>query len=100
MAFKVLVTEFANEDLAELVRFIAHNNPQAADRFGLALIEKLKLLHDHPKLGRIVPERADPHLREIIYSPYRIVYRVHEERQLVEILRFWHGARGKLELWE
>jgi len=98
MAFKVLVTEAANEDLAALVRFIANDNPQAAGRFGLALIEKLKLLCEHPNLGRMVPERADPHLREIMHPPYRIVYRVREREQLVEVLRFWHGARGEPEL--
>jgi toxin ParE1/3/4 len=95
MAFKVLVTELANEDLAALVRFIAHDNVPAAERFGLALLEKLKLLQNHPHLGRIVPERADPNLREIIHQPYRIVYRVREHEQVVEVLRFWHSARGE-----
>jgi plasmid stabilization system protein ParE len=98
MAFKVLVTYAANEDLAALVRFIADDNPPAAERFGLALIEKLKLLGDHPNLGRVVPERADPNLREIIYTPYRIVYRVREGERMVEVLRFWHGARGEPDL--
>ena len=58
MAFQVLVTEIANEDLAGLVRYIARDNPAAAERFGLALLGKLKLLREHPLLGRIVPERA------------------------------------------
>jgi toxin ParE1/3/4 len=98
MVFKILVTDLANEDLAALVSFIARDNPQAAERFGLALIGKLKLLKSHPNLGRIVPERADPNLREIIHNPYRIVYRVHEEERLVKVLRFWHGARGELEI--
>ena len=98
MAFKVLVTELANEDLGGLVRFIARDNPQAAESFGLAILEKLKLLQDHPQLGRVVPERADSNIREIIHSPYRIVYRILEAQQVVEVLRFWHGARGEPEL--
>ncbi|MDB6020599.1 MAG: Plasmid stabilization system protein [Pedosphaera sp.] len=99
MAFKILVTELANEDLADLVRFIARDNPQAAERFGLALIERLKLLQDHPQMGRIVPERADPNLREIIHRPYRIVYRIYEPERVLKVLRFWHGARGEPELF-
>jgi plasmid stabilization system protein ParE len=95
MAFKIFVTELANEDLAALVRFIARDNPQAAECFGLALLDKLKVLQDHPHLGRIVPERADPNLREIVHQPYRIVYRVREHEQVVEVLRFWHSARGE-----
>lgn len=98
MGFQVLVTEIANEDLAALVRYIARDNPAAAERFGLALLEKLKLLREHPLLGRIVPERGEPNLREIIYPPYRIVYRVREHEQVVEVLRFWHGARGNIEI--
>ena len=98
MAFKVLVTELANDDLARLVQFIARDNPAAAEHFGLALIAKLKLLQEQPLLGRVVPERADPNLREIIHTPYRIVYRVREPGQTIEVLRFWHGARGEPEL--
>jgi plasmid stabilization system protein ParE len=80
MAFQVRVTEIA------------------AERFGAALIEKLKLLREQPLLGRVVPERTDGTLREIIHRPYRIVYRVNEPGQTVEALRFWHGARGELKL--
>ena len=98
MAFKVLVTEIANDDLATLVRFIARDNPSAAERFGFKLLEKLKLLQEQPLLGRVVPERADPNLREIIHQPYRIVYRVSEQRKTVEVLRFWHGAGGAPEI--
>lgn len=48
LVFPVLVTEIANEDLAGLVRYIARDNPPAAERFGLALLEKLKFLREHP----------------------------------------------------
>jgi plasmid stabilization system protein ParE len=41
--------------LEALVRFIARENPAVAERFGVALLEKVKLLRDHPMLGRIVP---------------------------------------------
>src|SRR6266487_4245562 len=86
------------EEIAGLVRYIARDNPAAAERFGLALLEKLKLLREHPLLGRIVPERGQPNLREIVHHPCRIVYRVREREQVVEVLRFWHGARGKIEI--
>jgi len=78
--------------------FIEHDNPAAAERFGLALLGKLKLLRANPMLGRVVLERAEPSLREMMHHPYRIVYRVLEHEQRIEVLRFWHGARGKIEL--
>ena len=92
---QILVGDFRYEDLAGLVGFIARDNQTAAEHFGLALIGKLKLLQDHPRLGRVVPERGDPNLREIIHHPYRIVYRIHEQDSVIEVLRFWHGARGE-----
>jgi toxin ParE1/3/4 len=56
------------------------------------------LLRQHPEIGRIVPEYRDPKIREIIFRPYRIVYRVDHERKLAEIARVWHAARGAPEL--
>jgi toxin ParE1/3/4 len=52
------------------------------------------ILNDHPEAGRIVPEYRNPRIREIIYRAYRNVYRLDFERQLVEIARVWHAARG------
>ena len=45
-------------------------------------------------LGRVVPEFGVPAIRELIFKPYRIVYRVNHERRLVEVARYWHAARG------
>ena len=77
-----------------LVRFIASNEPQAAERLGFAIIAKTKTLIEFPRLGRIVPEFKIETIREIIHRPYRIVYRVDDDQKLVEILRVWHAARG------
>jgi len=98
MAFKILLTERANDDLEEIVRYIAGDNPPAAERFGFELLAKLRFLEQHPFLGRIIPERSDPNLREIIHHSYRIPYRVCEKDNVIEVLRFWHGARGKIQL--
>ena len=44
--------------------------------------------------GRMVPELSDPLIREVICSPYRIVYRMDEQNQTIYIVRVWHSARG------
>lgn len=44
-----------------------------------------------PDSGRIVPERRDPVLRELVRPPYRIVYERAADR--VDILTIFHGAR-------
>jgi toxin ParE1/3/4 len=62
--------------------------------FGYQLISETDRLHDFPELGRIVPEYENQRLREIIFHPYRIVYRVNHDRKICEIARVWHSARG------
>lgn len=99
MGFKIVFTKPAILDLESLVSFIARDNPQAAEQFGYAIIQKAETLNDFPFLGRVVPEFKIETIREVIHRPYRIVYRVSEEQKMIEILRVWHAARGlpKLE---
>jgi toxin ParE1/3/4 len=94
MGFRVVITKPAINDLAEAVRYIAAENPDAALRVGNGLIGRAESLQELPLRGRVVPERKQMDCREIVWKPYRIIYRVSEEKNLVEVIRFWHGARG------
>ncbi len=62
--------------------------------FGYELISETHRLQEFPEFGRIVPEYRNENIREIIFHPYRIVYRVDHDRKLCEIARIWHSARG------
>ncbi|MBV8279894.1 MAG: type II toxin-antitoxin system RelE/ParE family toxin [Verrucomicrobia bacterium] len=44
-----------------------------------------------PRRGRVVSELSDPLIREVICSPYRIVYRIDEQNQIIYI--FESGIR-------
>ena len=44
--------------------------------------------------GAVVPEFDDGMTREVVYTPYRIVYRFDAQRKVVYVSRFWHAARG------
>ena len=46
-----------------------------------------------PRCGRIVPELEDYGFREVVYQNYRIVYRLIEGSEDVEILAVVHSAR-------
>jgi toxin ParE1/3/4 len=97
MAYKLIWSPAASEDLRHLVRFIAADSPDRAAAFGLRLIERVERLEGFPEMGRMVPERRDPCIREIIVRPYRVIYRVTHEHKLLEIVRVWHAARGEPE---
>jgi len=94
MDCKVILSSRAIQDLSEIVRYISFDNPKAAEEFGYALIDAALSLGDMPERGRFVPEFEDGITREIIYTPYRIVYRVNAEQKAVWVSRFWHAARG------
>ena len=100
MAFKIIWSQQAREDLRDIVTFIALDNPTAAEAFGYLLMTKVDALAQFPRLGRVVPEENDEDIREIIFRSYRIVYQVIEKQQFVAIARVWHGARGEPEIPE
>ncbi|MCH6259157.1 type II toxin-antitoxin system RelE/ParE family toxin [Puniceicoccaceae bacterium K14] len=94
MDFKVSFSPTARLDLREIVRYISLENEQAAERIGKALLSAAKNLSKFPRKGRIVPEFGIDSLREVHLPPYRIIYRVFEDPQTVEIIRIWHASRG------
>ena len=98
MDYKVVWTLRSRDDLRNIAVFIARDNSAAALRLGDLIFQRVDSLQNFPELGRIVPERSQPTIREIVVGNYRVVYRVRHEQKTVEILRVWHGARGKPEL--
>jgi addiction module RelE/StbE family toxin len=95
--FKLVWTPLARDDLREIVRYIARDNPAAALRVGERILNSVEPLKKMPQMGRKVPERQDETIREIIRGNYRIIYRVRKDQQAIEIWRIWHGARGTPE---
>jgi toxin ParE1/3/4 len=73
MAYKLIWSPAARDDLHDIVVFIARNNPNRAMSFGYELISETDRLQEFPELGRIVPEYKNESIREIIFRPYRIV---------------------------
>ena len=94
MAYKLIWSPAARDDLHDIVTFIAHDNPNRAMSFGYELISEADRLQEFADLGRTVPEFGNEHLREIVFRPYRIVYRVNHAAKVCEIARVWHSARG------
>lgn len=90
----VILTPQSQDDLREIVTFIARDNSERAQTFGNELIDQALFVGTQPEMGRVVPEQNDPAVREIVYGAYRIIYELYRDPDAVFILRFWHGARG------
>lgn len=98
MACELIWSPVSRDDLRDIVRYISRDSPQRAQSFALRLIARADVLLEQPESGRMVTEHRIPHIREIIFRPYRIVYRVNHERRVVEFARVWHAARGSPEI--
>ncbi len=96
MGYKVTFAPQALQRLEEIVRFIAQENPPAAEKLGLHLVDRTVLLADFPELGR--PYRQREGVRRLWCRPYWIYYRIQPEKHAVEIMDFWHSARRDPEL--
>ena len=95
MDCKIVWTLRAREDLRDIATFISKDNPPAAIKLGELIFARVDTLEQFPELGRVVPERNQPNLRELVVKNYRVVYRFRSQAKLVEVLRVWHGARGE-----
>jgi addiction module RelE/StbE family toxin len=94
VGYEVVLSRTATVDLAEVVEYIARDNPAAAVRFGHQLLAHTRKLKDFPEIGRVVPEFQVATLRELIHGSYRIVYEVDDVKKIIAVARFWHAARG------
>ena len=98
MAFQIIWSAQARDDLQSIVLFIAQDNAPVAESFALRLMSKVDVLAQFPQIGRVVPEENDATIRELILRPYRIIYKVLAGKEIVAIARIWHGARGEPEI--
>jgi toxin ParE1/3/4 len=94
MDFKIFLSLDALSDLERIVAYIALDDVVAAERVGNQLLDAALSLTSFPERGRVVPEFLRPQLREIVFRSYRIIYRMNTVDNSLEIVRFWHGARG------
>ncbi len=90
---KIKWTEKASSNLQAIHDYIARDSKTYATRFIKSLIKATTKIEIMPRCGRIVPELESYGFREVTFQNYRIVYRVIEGSEDVEILAVVHGAR-------
>jgi toxin ParE1/3/4 len=87
----ILWSPEAIEDLASLRGYIAEDDPAAARRVVLHIIQTIEqLLPENPQIGRA---GRLPGTRELVIprTPYIVPYRI--QRPTIQILRVYHAAR-------
>jgi len=82
----------AVNDLVRLRKFIAENNPEAAQRVAGALVESIHKLIEAPRIGRPVVD-IPGEVRELVVGKYVVRYEV--RKTVLYILRIWHGKENR-----
>jgi toxin ParE1/3/4 len=91
MAYQVVWSLRALDDVDEIAAYIARDSPAYAGALIGKILETTRALTNFPLAGRIVPEFGDETLREKLVYSYRIIDRV--ENQIVTIAAIIHGKR-------
>ena len=82
----------AIEDLKGIQEYYLEQGvSQIGLNFVAAIIEHVETLSTHPEIGRVVPEFKDESIRELIHSPFRVVYL--REIKSIKIIRVWRSER-------
>lgn len=69
---KISWTKWSLKDLRLIYDYISIDSPFYAERFISKIISRVDQLENMPLSGRIVPEKDDPSIRELIEGNYRI----------------------------
>jgi addiction module RelE/StbE family toxin len=89
---KLIWTDQAINDLGDIGNYIAENSEKYAKLTVKKLFERPEILKTFPQAGRIVPEKNEENLRELIEGNYRIIYEIVSSDQ-INILTVYHSAR-------
>jgi plasmid stabilization system protein ParE len=89
--YRILFTQEALKDLAEIIGHIAEDDDEAASRFGDSLLDHVELLTRYPRMGGEIRKRS--RVRKLLHSPVLVYYQIREDRKLIEVLYFRHGSR-------
>jgi len=96
MGYQVGLTEEAQADLGAVVRFLAQQSPEAAERIGHEILDAALTLTVFPRRG--APVRRRPGLRKLTHRHYLIFYQVNEAASWVEVVRIWDGRQNPATL--
>jgi len=89
---KVFVANSAYRDLEDIKEHYKDEGvPHVGKQFVTAIIKHAQSLTDNPDIGRVVPEFGEEKIRELIHSPFRVVYL--REFDSIHLIRVWRSER-------
>jgi len=96
--YKIVWTDPAIENLQGIFNHIAEDNPAAAERMVMQIIEHAEQLEGFPSSGKVFNRYGNGRVRELAIRGYRIFYVIYEDKRQVDLLYVWHGSRADPKL--
>jgi plasmid stabilization system protein ParE len=95
--YSVIITDMAEEDILNTVRYIADvlKTATAANNLLDEIEKHEEILKNTPKIYPIVPDEylAQKGLRLTIIKNYLMFYTINEDEKIVTVIRFLYGRR-------
>jgi toxin ParE1/3/4 len=91
MAYRVVWSRRASQDLEAIADYIAADSPTYAGIVVKKVVHQTRALWHFPRSGRKVPEFDNDNIRELLVYSYRVIYRLEEPE--VVIAAVIHGKR-------
>lgn len=91
MAARLIWSQEALDDINAIADYISRDSPWHAQTVVEAFLAMGEGIAAHPHAGRVVPELANPQVRERFVFSYRLLYEIHEPD--IEVLAVIHGRR-------
>ncbi len=89
---EITISNSAFDDLEGIKQYYEEEGaPHIGNQSVASIIDHVQTLHDHPDIGRIVPEFGETKIRELIHPPFRIVYL--REQSSIHVIRIWRSER-------
>ncbi len=89
---KILISDSAYADLESIIEYYTEMGvPHIGAQFIASIIEHIETIPANPDIGRKVPEFNTDKIRELIHSPFRVVYL--REEKLIHVVRVWRSER-------
>ena len=89
---KIIWSFFALDNIEEIVEFISKDYVRYAERTAEKIYSRIQVLKQYPLSGRVVPEKSDEKVRELIEGNYRIIYEIITEDEIL-ILTIHHSSK-------
>ena len=98
-AYNVNVSRSAKNDLREIIKFIARNNPMNSVNVLKRIEARINSLEKFPERGGYVPELLRHNIkdyRQLIEHPWKIIYKI--DKNIVNILVIVDSRRNTQDL--